>query len=352
MPAQDSLILDRAPAHIAPRLLGLVGEALASGITAALAELGQVDPAAALQRLSALERLGVQLQQVARMVAHEGREPLEDIDLTLACSQALDKGRAQAQGVRVRTTGSPLMVRANAAALEQVLDLLLADGLERASAIDIAVGAVGQPAQATVRIDVTRQPGPPTAPALHGLGTEPSALRPMLAQLLAAGAGLQLRSSSLGMLSTWMVVVPNTDVAEPLPADDALLPRTPVAVGAHILVIDPRAGSRWQAHDLLKGAGMVVDAVESLAQATAALRDHDPDVVVSGLPRHTAGLVELMDEVRGRWPSVRLIELVDEDNAFAFSMPGADAPGRLSRGELAEHLISAVSQEIDAARRV
>jgi hypothetical protein len=352
MAAYDTSEFDSAPARLSPHLLGLVGERLAMSVSAILAHWRAGEHAVGQQALADLERQGVQLQQLARMMAHEGREPQEPIDLAEACRQVAAEWahRAEAAGVRLRVEGGDTRATVNAAAFEEVLDLLVEHGVACGDSVTVGVSTIGQPAQPSVRVDITRRvPAQPftalSAPA------EADELLPTLAGLLARSTGLLLRRSGLGNLLTLVLSVPLAPL-EPLPADDgALLPRTPSAAGGRVLIIDPRPASRVQAHHLLHGAGMNVDAVENVAQAHAALRDGDPDVLVVGLSARDPALTELIDGIRAGYPALRVIELVDEENAFAFSLPGADAPGRLSRSELADHLIAAVAQELFASRQ-
>lgn len=351
MSAYATSEFDSAPVHLSPHLLGLVGERVAIAADAGLARCQAGEAGAGPQALTELERLGVQLQQVARMVAHEGREPQESIDLAVASREVAAEwlDRAERAGVRLRVEGAPLKATANAAAFEQVLDLLVEYGVACGDSVAIAVATTGQPAQPGVRVDVARRAPVESWTALS-TPTEVDELLPMLAGVLARSAGLLLRRSTLGNLVTLVLSVPVVPL-EPLPADEgALLPRTPSAAGGRVLIIDPRSASRMQAHQLLHAVGMNVDAVESVGQAHAALKDGDPDVLVVGLSVHDPALAELVDGIRASYPALRVIELVDEENAFAFSLPGADAPGRLSRSELAEHLAAAVAQEMFASR--
>ncbi|MFG5408482.1 hypothetical protein ABXN37_10675 [Piscinibacter sakaiensis] len=190
-----------------------------------------------------------------------------------------------------------------AAVVEQVLELALEHALAVGHRVVVGVGRAGQPAVATVRIDIHRRPDPAQA----GL-----ALLDEAAGLLARAGGLVLRQTRLGPLQALLLSVPSHVVEAVVhPDEQELLPSTPVARGGRVLVVDPRDRSRLQAHALLRAA--------SRAGSTG-------------------------------WRNC-VIELVDEDHAFAFSLPSADAPGRLSRGELAEHLVAAVSQEIQSALR-
>ena len=58
--------------------------------------------------------------------------------------------------------------------------------------------------------------------------------------------------------------------------------------------------------------------------------------------------VELVP-VRERQPRLRVIELVDDDTAFAFSLPGVSNAARVGRHDLPRTLMPAIAQELDAA---
>ena len=74
-----------------------------------------------------------------------------------------------------------------------------------------------------------------------------------------------------------------------------------------------------------------------------------PDVFVNGLASDEPDCSALIDELRAVQPRLRVIELVDDDNAFALSLPGSGHSGRVGRGDLARTLVAAISQELDAA---
>lgn len=350
MPAYDTSSLDTAPAYLSPNLLGRVGERFAMGLSAVQAQWQAGQHAAGQQALGELERLGVQLQQVARTVASEGTVPLEEVDLLQACAAVIAdwQVRADAAGVRLRLDGPALQAALNAAALAQVLDLLVEHGVSCGVSVVLSVLYVGQPAQVGVRVEIDRRPRPGSP--LASTPSDVDELPLLLAQLLVRHTGLLLRQATTGHLRTLVLSMPAPPL-DVLPSEqEAKLPRTPVARGGRILIVDPKSSSRVQAHHLLHAAGMHVDAVESLPQAHAALRDGEPDVLISGFPANDPALLALVDEIRGGFPGLRVIELVDEPNAFAFSMPGTGAPGRLSRDELESHLAAAVSQEIYASK--
>jgi DNA-binding NarL/FixJ family response regulator len=139
------------------------------------------------------------------------------------------------------------------------------------------------------------------------------------------------------------------DASVAAPRSAALLPRTPIATGRQVLLLEANEPSRLHAHRLLHDAGLQVDAVATLAQARAALRDRTPDVFVTGLGTDAADCAALVDELRVVQPRLRVIELVDDDSAFALSLPGAGQAGRVGRSDMGRTLVAAVSQELDAA---
>src|SRR4029079_4680661 len=57
----------------------------------------------------------------------------------------------------------------------------------------------------------------------------------------------------------------------------------------------------------------------------------------------------LLESLRAEQPGLCVIELVDDDDAFSFSVPGSDVPARVGRHDLARTLTLALAQELDAA---
>ena len=53
--------------------------------------------------------------------------------------------------------------------------------------------------------------------------------------------------------------------------------------------------------------------------------------------------------LRAVQPRLRVVELVDDDSAFALSLPGSGRAARIGRHDLARTLVPAVTQELDAA---
>lgn len=350
MTFRKSTGFDAGPARVPAHVLALVGERLAVSIATAQVLWLRGDADAAQHALDDLQRLGLQLQQVTRQITREGGEPLESVDLGLACRQAVAdwQRRAEALGTSLQIDAGPLTAIVDAAALALVLDLVVDHAVAVGAAVSLGVEPAGQGLQASLQVQM--RPRTPQAIAVPSTPSEVDELPLGLAQLVALAHGLVLHRTTLGGMTTWVIGVPMVAQEPLLPDEVAMLPRTPGVAGGRVLIVDPRSDSRAQAHQILHAAGMNVDAVDSVAQAHAALRDGEPDVLLVGLSTDDEDLAALIDQIRATAPRLRVIELVDAENAFALSPPGAGAAGRLSRSELAEHLGTAVAQEMFAAR--
>jgi hypothetical protein len=351
------------PAHIAlakvaPELLGRIGEAFATSLWALRERLSALPPPgephrpdfdAVVAAVMRMERLAVQLQELARVLAGAGSTAPEPLDLTAAVRESVRDWTAAAQrrGARLAGPGpaaEAIRVRASAGVVGQLLDLVVDHATRIAGRVEAAVELQGQPAHPMLTLRLQRDPA--VARAREDVGE----VHWQLFTVLARASGLAAQRVVAGEQATLMLGFPVDPAASDEPAGNAArLPRTPIAVGRQVLLIEPRELPRVQAHRLLRDAGMEVDAVASLDQARPALRDRLPDVLVTGLGSDERACGDLIDELRVAQPRLRVIELVDDDNAFALSLPGAGHAGRVGRGDMARTLVPAVSQELDAA---
>jgi hypothetical protein len=342
-----------AHAKLAPEVLAKVGEAFAAslwGLQQRLAGLAPLAPApqaaldASLAEVARLERLGVQIQGIARVLAGDGQATPESIDLAAAARQTLAEWAPAARrlGVHVEEPTEPLQVEAVAGVVEQLLDLAVDHALHSGDRLVVSAAMQGLPAHPMLTLHVQRGAGRPAA------GDESfNDLHWLLFSTLARASGLAPQRLVVGGAVVLMLGFPQAQPEAVRSA--ALLPRTPIGVGRQILLLEPREMTRVQGHRLMHDAGMQVDAVQSVEQARSVLRDRTPDVLVTGVPTDDGACGALVDELRSTQPRLRVIELVDDDSAFALSLPGAGQAGRVGRSELARTLVQAVSQELDAA---
>lgn len=346
-----------AAAKLHPDLLHKVGEVFSVALSRVLARVtstgeGTIDhpvAQAALAELARLERFGVQLQEISRVLAREGGWTTERINLTAAIRQTLAAwaGPAALAGAALTGPADDFEVEVNPPVLEQLLELGVEYALHEGDRIALSCGEEGEPPAPTLRFDIQRTTAPaPTA------GTETlDDLQWQLFYTLARAMGWLPRRQAVG--STTRLTVRLAEPATAVERSAALLPRTPVAVGRRVLLVDPLDVSREEAVRLLREVGLEVDVAVSVDQARShrkqAQAPQPPDVLLTGVPADEPGCAALIDSLRAEQPQLRVVEIVDDDSAFTFSVPGTDAPARVGRHTLGRTLVAAISQELDAA---
>ncbi len=344
------------PTRISPTVLAKVGETFAAALSAlqrSLGELIPMEPAAqtlvdaALGEIARLEHLGVQLQELARVMIGDSPQAPERVDLARAARVAAAEWTRTAQLLGASLSGphEPYELEVNAAALAQLLDFGIECALHIGSGIEIDAGLQGLPPRPmlTIRVErsIPRDDDRDPLDDLHWL----------LFVQLARAVGLVPQRLEVGRSVTLMLGFP---AAEQAVRGDAApnpvrLMRTAPATGRRVLLIEPQDLARMHAHRLMNEVGMRVDAAASLEQARAALGRELPDAVVTGIPLSDERCATLVEELRSGQPRLRVLELVDDDNAFSFSVPGSDHAGRVSRADMGRTLVSALTQELDAA---
>jgi hypothetical protein len=347
-------IASLVPIKVAPGVLARIGESFAGSLSAlqrslaalpALASAEQAVLDAALAEIARLEQFGVQIQEVARVLGGSAPMARERIDLAQAAREALAEWTraAQSHHTSLRGPSEPFELEVNGAALAQLLDLGLEYALHVGSAVVVSAGVSGIPAQPT--LSITAQRSTPATPAgvdeLHWL----------LFVELGRAVGLEPRRLETEDSVSLTLGFPDANAAAvgDVAATPAQLPRTAFAAGRLVLLIEPQDIARVRAYRLVSDAGMRVDAVSNVEKARAGLRHGWPDAVVTGIPVDDEHCSALLDEIRAAQPRLRVIELVDDDDAFSFSVPESDSPARVGRHDMERTLMRAVSQELDAA---
>lgn len=133
-------------------LLAAIGERLAERALAL--QDGRADAAAEGARL---ERWGLQLQELAQVVAHATQLRQEAVDLGLALLQTLAEWSAEADrcGIELHGPACSVLVQANPAALKHLLDLLVEHALQQGGVVrmDIQADEGGPFANLVVHVD-------------------------------------------------------------------------------------------------------------------------------------------------------------------------------------------------------
>lgn len=342
-----------AVAKLPPDVLHEVGETFAVALSRLQTQLGSDSSPeslrAALAEVARLERLGVQMQEIARVLAREGNVATERVDLAAAAQQALGlwAARAAQLGATLAGPGTPCEAEVNPAVIAQLLSLGIEYALHLGPRIELRCDRQGEPPFPVLGF-VIHQGEPAAAVAADGGVND---LQWLLFCTLARASGFAPQRQMVGqqvLLSVALVV--DHEAAQAGMRSAALLPKTPIAVGRRVLLVDPMEASRIQAQRLLHEVGMQVDAAASIAQAQDGLRSalHWPDVLVTGFAVDQPACSAFIDLLRARQPRLRVVELVNDDSAFAFSVPGSAQPARVGRHTLARTLVAAISQELDS----
>lgn len=341
-----------AVARLRPDLLHKVGEAFAVALSCLQKRLTPVgdaglEPAvlqAALLEVARLERMGVQVQEVAHVLAGEGHWATERVDVAAALRQVREmwSENAALSGVLLDEPTGESVAEVNPAVLGQLLQLGMEYALPLGEQVAMRCGVEGEPPCPQFGFAILRSSA--------DWGVDVDDLPWLLFSALARASGWLPRRQIVGKQLLLSLTLGPPEAAAVRSA--ALLPTTPVAVGRRVLLVDPQETSRVLAQHLLHEAGMQVDAAASLEQAWAgfnsSLHPHVPDLLLTGFATDTALCAALVDALRARQPRLRVVELVDDDSAFAFSAPGSDNPARVGRHTLQRTLVTAISQELDA----
>lgn len=345
-----------ATARLNPDLLHQVGEVFSVALSRQLARLnpgstGRVEPDELLRvqaELTRLERFGVQLQEIARVLAREGGWVSERVNVGAAIRQTLASWAELAALAGATLSGpddDPELI-VNPPVLEQLLELGVEYALHLGERIRVRCVSEGEPPCPVLEFDI--QPGEATRRATAEAVSDDLAWQ--LFCTLARAMGWVPRRQSVGRGLRLTVMLATADDTEVRSA--ALLPRTPVAAGRRVLLVDPQDLSREEAMRLMREVGMQVDVAVSVEQARAQQRDtrhaHPPELLLTGVPVDSPECTDFIDHLRAEQPQLRVVEIVDDDSAFTFSVPGSDHPARVGRHTLGRTLVAAISQELDA----
>lgn len=334
------LRVDTLPAS----LLSQVGELVAS--TVAQVQQGWPDaPPEAAALLDQLERVGLQVQEVVRMLTARAGAMPEKVNLGVAALQARAEwsGALQRAGATWRGPQRGCEVLTNAAVLKQLIDLAIGHALLQGTDIQVEVDQRFQPALAALRIEVSRPGGELFAARPGDVGELHWALLTALAQHAGVHVERQVRALSVELLLGWAPLGALAPVGLPEPA---MLPQTEMPTGCRVLLLEPHEPTRVQAERLLLHAGLQVRAVATVDQAQAALVHGAPDGLVTGIEASDPACALLLQDLRARQPGLRVVEIVREAHDFAISLPGSGVPARVGRDDLTRTLVPALAQEL------
>ena len=347
-----------ASTAVPPVVLAKLGEAFAGTLSQVLADYRAFAPPNGTERrrsrlprrLERLEALGVQVQQVARVLSGHSSDEPERMDLAVALQRVAAPLAEAPDGLRldVELVAEQVFVLIDPAVLEHLLSLGIAYAREIGPHLILrsVAGVDGRPNLLAIE---ARRPTDVPHPVIPGFSDDEfDELHWLLLSLLARAAGLNPQRVASPSAVVVTLSFPLDERSREMPDD--VLPRTPVAAGHSVLIVDANAESRRHARDVLEAAGLFVDAVPTVDMARGAIRDRRPEVLVTGETSDSAEIDQFVNELRAEDPELHWIELIDEPNVFALSLPGSSIPSQLSRSEIGLSLLTAVSQQIEISR--
>jgi hypothetical protein len=336
-----------APMRIEPALLAKAGEAFAASASLLQSALATLPPAAeceaalaqAVAEAERQEALGIRLQTVARILAAGASLVPERVDLVAAARAAAASWQPYAQRERIAIAGGAraIEIDIDPAALAQLIELLVGEALAVGDSLELRCEDAPAPAGATLTLVVRCKSAHPEAR---------DSVDWMLFAHLSHALGLAPRRTIDGALLTVSVAfgVPVGHAAEPSAAQ---LPTTPPVGRRHVLLVLPDETTRFEALRVMRSAGVDVDPTATVAQARESLRRRPADIVVIGIADADGARDALLGEARAVQPHVRIVEVVDDDDAFELGTD-ADHPARVGRHALARTLLAAMAQDTDA----
>ncbi|HEX6975628.1 MAG TPA: hybrid sensor histidine kinase/response regulator [Vicinamibacterales bacterium] len=318
-----------------------------------LLRTGKLDQVSAARGLESIERnVRLQAQVTADLLdvskALTGQLQLESVPTALnePIQQAVSaiSAAAQAKGVSIHTTQpeAPIVVLGDPMRLRQIAWHLLANAIKftpRGGRIDVAIEAVGQEAQVTVRDTgsgiepqflphiferFTQADGSPTR-TTGGLGVGLALVRELV-ELQGGEIEAQNAPEPGGaILKVRFPVQPAELLARTRKPEQALIfASAPPLDGVRVLVLEQDVEARDVLRTLLQQGGAAVRAVSSVADALESLEGWRPDVLVSDAASPSrdsyalVGKVQSLDPERGgRIPALALTTFARTDERLA-----------------------------------
>lgn len=221
----------RPPVLLAPpKLLAKVGEAFAGSLAGLQDRLRNGDPhdfEASLAELARLENLGLQVQQMARVMGHDGTQSAEAIDLGDALDRAIALWAPAAAAAGITLTqpdDTTARVQVDPALLEQLLDLAIELALEAGDSLAVRVRPQPAQRQAQLLIDVHHGGAITSATSTGGAEDEGADhLRWLMLQQVARSGGIAARREHSGSMLSLVLTFPVAALgAWYAPADQAI----------------------------------------------------------------------------------------------------------------------------------
>lgn len=350
------------------RLVSEIGAGIAGPLTSALERVvsltvsGRIDRQGLRALRSEIERarqVGIESQQMARLASGKLRQSHERVRLPEMLAGVLQHRarETQARGIEVRFPASQAVeVIIDAPLLFSLLNSTLDWALDCArSGIDLNIDVKTWPAHARLACHFAHRPVDPLDDGAAQAGEAPllDSMHWRLLQQTAHALGLPIErvvDASATLLTLEFPHTVNETMAgvSMVEIDDGFAPslNTKPLAGSHLLVVVQRRETRSQIRDALRNMGLIVDFVESVAQAVDFCREGLPHAIVVDSALCDERFATLREEIAAEAPLFVFIEIVEDSRAFEMSTVGEARTARIGRESIAQSLPAALLFEL------
>lgn len=355
---------DEADAELArwQELLAQAGRELAEPLTAALERVatltttGRIDRAGLRTLLGEVDRArqaGIWCQQISRLASGRVRQTHERVHLTNTIQSVLaHRARElQSRGIHLVQSLQDVEVQVDASMLHGLLNALVEWWLSCAQGlVDVGVATGASPDNAAIVCQFQhRSPDLPADthnPALDSMSWH---LLEQTARTLGLGQRRHVSASQVQLTLEFprtvhaLVAGAAADSAEAGFVDS--VNSKPLA-GCHVLVVVGRRDVRGLVREAIKSMGLVVDFVNSVADAVEFCQEGLPHGIVFESSLKTPAFMRLVESVRREVPEFVFIELQEEGQAFEISSISPTGMARVGHAAVATSLPSALVYEL------
>ncbi len=348
-------------------LVGALGAEIASPLTAALERInvltttGRIDRQslrALREEVETARQLSMASQQLARLASGRVRQSNERVDLAQMLSGVLTHRarEIQARGVGVESLAAAKSVEIliDAPLLFSLLNATLDWALECArSNIALRIDIKPWPAHARLSCRFAHRPvdqlddGAPTTREVSLLDSMHWRLLEQTALTLGVAHERSIDADGIALtLEFPRTVNEMMNGVSMVELDDGFSPslNTKPLAGSHVLVVARGRELRMQVRDVLRNMGLLIDCVDSVAQAADFCRDGLPHAVIIESPLCDECFAALRRDIAAEVPQFAFIEITEDTQALRRT--GTDSMSRVTRDAIAHALPAALLFEL------
>ncbi|RZK99662.1 MAG: hypothetical protein EOP36_18590 [Rubrivivax sp.] len=347
--------------------LAQAGRELAEPLTTALERVatltttGRIDRAGLRTLLDEVDRArqaGIWCQQISRLASGRVRQTHERVHLTNTIQSVLaHRARElQARGIHIVQSLREVEVQIDASMLHGLLNALVEWWLSGAQGLVEVRIEVGTGSDSASLVCQFQHRSPDLPPDTHGGHPSPTALDSMSWHLLEQTArtlGLVPQRQVTASQARLTLAFPRTaqalvaaSGADTPDADFADSVNSKPLAGCHVLVVATRRDVRGLVRESIRSMGLVVDFVNSVADAVEFCREGLPHGIVFESSLKTPRFMQLVQSVRREVPEFVFIELLDEGQTFEISGISPTGMARVGHSAVATSLPSALVYEL------